>query len=387
MTLYTFCMFLTAAVAVLTSDSALATGPKGEDCPQGRRIRVQKAYPLSMSDCEVLDADTAAENQKLRRSPAAAVSPAYRAARMPETDASPAVLVEEDPNFPQGRQYVGAVIWRTEPVKAAAGQAADIAVHAEIDIPERKLTMDMSFRRNTDTSLPASHTAELTFIRTPDLGGISTVSGILMKFNEQARGSPLLGLAVKVNSNLFMIGLSGADSDRTRNLALLRERSWFDTPIVYNDGRRAIIAFRKGPSGQRAFDQAFAWWNEDTGGKQTTGASAATSDAGSLAALQTITPQMEKVDRYFWLAFNASICQLRSLAWFGVIRSSWEAWSDQVIKGSGITYEQANKISQSMRSQVEIEYGQFPAICQRLSNSAIMDELDIVETKATGNYH
>jgi hypothetical protein len=228
MSLFRFCV-LAAAVAILTSDLALAAGPKDEDCPQGRRIRVQKVYPLSMSDCEVLDVDTAAENQKLRRIPAVAVRPAYRAAQMAETDASPAVLFEEDPNFPQGRQYVGAVIWRTEPVKAGVGQAADIAVHAEIDIPERKLKMDMSFCRNTDTSLPASHTAELTFITTPDLGDISTVSGMLMKFNEQARGTPLLGLAVKVNSNLFMIGLSGADADRTRNLALTRERSWFDT--------------------------------------------------------------------------------------------------------------------------------------------------------------
>lgn len=43
--------------------------PVAEECPQGRQIRAQKPYPSTMTDCEVLDADTAAENQKLRRKP------------------------------------------------------------------------------------------------------------------------------------------------------------------------------------------------------------------------------------------------------------------------------------------------------------------------------
>jgi hypothetical protein len=41
--------------------------PSQEECPQGRQIRAQKAYPSTMTDCQVLDADTAAENQKLPR--------------------------------------------------------------------------------------------------------------------------------------------------------------------------------------------------------------------------------------------------------------------------------------------------------------------------------
>jgi len=65
--------------------------------------------------------------------------------------------------------------------------------------------MTVSFRRNTDTSLPASHTAELTFILPQDFsgGGVGNVPGILMKSNEQARGTPLAGLAVKVTDGFF----------------------------------------------------------------------------------------------------------------------------------------------------------------------------------------
>jgi hypothetical protein len=174
------------------------------------------------------------------------------------------VLYDEDPAEPKGKQYVGTVVWRTEPVKAAAGQPADIAVRADIEIPDRKFKMTMSFRRNTDASLPASHTAELTFILPPDFsgGGVSNVPGILMKSNEQARGTPLAGLAVKVTDGFFLVGLSNVEADRARNIQLLKERSWFDVPLVYTNQRRAIIAIEKGPPGERAFNDAFAAWGE-----------------------------------------------------------------------------------------------------------------------------
>src|SRR4030081_1926495 len=170
------------------------------------------------------------------------------------------VLYDEDPSDPKGKQYVGSVIWRTEQIKAAAGQKADIAGRGDIGLPDRKFKMTMSFRRNTDTSLPASHTAELTFILPPDFvgGGVGNVPGILMKSNEQAGGTPLAGLAVKVTDGFFLVGLSNVDADRTRNLQLLKERSWFDVPLVYVNQRRAIIAIEKGAPGERAVNDAFA---------------------------------------------------------------------------------------------------------------------------------
>ncbi|MBR0696904.1 hypothetical protein [Bradyrhizobium lablabi] len=174
------------------------------------------------------------------------------------------VLYDEDPSDPKGKQYVGSVVWRTEPIKASGNQKADIAVRADIEIPDRKFKMTMSFRRNTDSSLPASHTAELTFILPPDFanGGVGNVPGILMKSNEQARGTPLAGLAVKVTDGFFLVGLSNVEADRSRNLQLLKERSWFDMPLVYTNQRRAIIAIEKGAPGERAFNEAFAAWGE-----------------------------------------------------------------------------------------------------------------------------
>ena len=174
------------------------------------------------------------------------------------------VLYDEDPSDPKGKQYVGSVVWRLEPIKASGAQKADVAVRADIEIPDRKFKMTMSFRRNTDSSLPASHTAELTFILPPDFpgGSVSNVPGILMKSNEQARGTPLAGLAVKVTDGFFLVGLSNVDADRARNVQLLKERSWFDVPLVYANQRRAIIAIEKGAPGERAFNDAFAQWGD-----------------------------------------------------------------------------------------------------------------------------
>ena len=173
------------------------------------------------------------------------------------------VLYDEDPGEPQGKQYVGSVIWRTEQVKGS-GNTTDLAVRADVDIPDRKFKATLTVRRNSDTSLPASHTAELTFTLPPDFpgGGIANVPGILMKSNEQARGTPLAGLAVKVTDGFFLIGLSNVEVDRARNIQLLKERSWFDVPLVYTNQRRAIVAIEKGSPGERAFNEAFAAWGQ-----------------------------------------------------------------------------------------------------------------------------
>ena len=86
--------------------------------------------------------------------------------------------------------------------------------------------MSFSIRRNTDQTLPASHTIEVMFNLPPDFpaGGISNVPGVLMKQAEQTRGTPLAGLAVKVTNNFFLIGLSAVEADQARNIQLLKER-------------------------------------------------------------------------------------------------------------------------------------------------------------------
>lgn len=174
------------------------------------------------------------------------------------------VLYEEDPNDPQGKRYVGSANWRTVTVSPGPGLAPELAVRADMTIPDRKMTITWSLRRNTDKTLPASHTIEIMFTLPPDFpgGGIANVPGILMKQAEQARGTPLAGLAVKVTAGFFLIGLSAVDADVQRNTQLLKDQNWFDIPIVYTNGSRAIVAVEKGAAGDRAFADAFAAWQK-----------------------------------------------------------------------------------------------------------------------------
>ena len=174
------------------------------------------------------------------------------------------VLYDEDPTDPQGKRYVGSAVWRTETVSPGPGLAPELAIRADVDIPERRMRMTWSLRRNTDKALPASHTIEIMYTLPADFadGGIGNVPGVLMKQNEQARGVPLAGLAVKVTNGYFLIGLSAVDIDKQRNIQLLKERDWFDIPLVYTNNKRAILAVEKGTPGGRAFEEAFRAWGE-----------------------------------------------------------------------------------------------------------------------------
>jgi len=169
-----------------------------------------------------------------------------------------AVLYEEDPADPAGKRHAGSVTWRTEP----SSSDQPLAIRAQLEIPERRMSMTMSLRPNSEKALPASHTIELVFKLPTDFpfGGISNVLGILMKRAEEVRGVPLAVSTVKITTGMFLIGLSAVDSDMQRNRELLEAQSWFDVPIVYENGRRAILAIEKGAPGEDAFKEALAAW-------------------------------------------------------------------------------------------------------------------------------
>ena len=65
-----------------------------------------------------------------------------------------------------------------------------------------------------------------------------------------------------MTNGYFLIGLSAVDTDVQHNVQLLKERSWFDIPIVYANGGRAILAMEKGAPGDHAFTEDFAAWEK-----------------------------------------------------------------------------------------------------------------------------
>jgi hypothetical protein len=173
------------------------------------------------------------------------------------------VLYEQPPNSAERKQYIGSVIWRTEMVSPGPGLPPDVAVKADVEIPERHLRMSWTMQRNQDQT-PASHTIEIIFTTGADFppGGIADVAAVLMEQTEQARGAPLAGLRVKVTNGFFLVGLSAVESDVKRNIQLLKERAWLDISLIYNDGNRALLAMEKGVPGDRVFGEAFAAWRQ-----------------------------------------------------------------------------------------------------------------------------
>ncbi|ALK10835.1 hypothetical protein [Blastochloris viridis] len=213
--------------------------------------------------------DRITQDEPRSQAPQSQAQPAPQSSQQPPAEglqvAQRAILYEEDPAAgQQGQVLIGTVAWRTETVTPGAGLPPDLAIRAEVQVPDRRMSASVTLRRNVDTALPASHTIELLFTTPADFpfGGVAKVPGILAKRGEGQRGAPLAGLAVDVTAGFFIVGLSAIEADVQRNLQLLKERAWLDIPLVYKNGRRAILSIEKGIPGDRVFADVFAAWGQ-----------------------------------------------------------------------------------------------------------------------------
>jgi hypothetical protein len=173
-----------------------------------------------------------------------------------------AALYDEDPDDPKGRKFPGVAVWTLVEKADDHSGLLETSVRASVAVPDRQMVMSFTLRRNDDRSLPASHTVEFIFTLPPDAPRrVGNVPGVLMKSREDARGVPLQGYAVRVTDAYYLIGLSAVATELATNLQVLKELEWFDVPIVYSDGHRAILAFEKGEPGRRVLAQALVAWD------------------------------------------------------------------------------------------------------------------------------
>ncbi|MBO6757847.1 MAG: hypothetical protein JJ902_16045 [Roseibium sp.] len=160
-----------------------------------------------------------------------------------------------------GTAAQGAVVWSLAEETDLEGRPQTVLV-ADVEIPERDVTVNVRIKPNDDASLPASHLVEIKyeFPENFSAGDVVNVPGLVMKPTEEARGDALLGASVKVSPGYFWIALSSLNSERDRNLGLLRERGWIDIPMLYDNGKRGILTLEKGAAGSAAVEQAISAW-------------------------------------------------------------------------------------------------------------------------------
>lgn len=175
-----------------------------------------------------------------------------------------AIFEEQGAEGAPGKSVAGVVAWSQK--TRENGQPSIVGV---IELPERNATLSLTITKNTDEALPASHLIEIEFRGAEGLieSPLERVPALFMKKTAQSRGQRLAGEAVPVTENIYWIALSDQGEQVSRNIALLRQGNWFGLPILFKNGRGALINFEKGIPGDQVFEAVLAAWEAPTTGQ------------------------------------------------------------------------------------------------------------------------
>ena len=192
-----------------------------------------------------------------------------------------AVLYEEHSTDQMGKRYVGSASWRTETISPGPGKPPEPAVHADVDIPERHMTMTSLLRRNDDKGTTA----------TPRSKSMSTCRARIPRWRRrQCTGRPdeTIGASAwyracrsgrKDRQRLLSAGAVRGQSDAQQNVQLLKERPSARHSDCLCQRKSRHLAIEKGSPGDRAFAEAFAACEKSP----TTPPSPTTAEAGPAA--------------------------------------------------------------------------------------------------------
>ncbi|KPF46400.1 hypothetical protein [Rhizobium sp. AAP43] len=226
-------------------DDGAAAAPSIGTPPEGRSVSAQTVA----SNIEPTDGATP---------PAQTSAPAAAAAA---AGGDKLFLYEEQIGQATPVAVPGGVTWTALRENGPDGRP-DPQIQGRLSVPDRGLTALLTIKRNTDDSLPASHIIEVVFSvpATFEGGAIENLQRIAMKRTEQDRGDPLVAVTAKVTDDTYLVALNDFEDVIARNLELLSTRGWIDIPVIYRNGRRALITMDKGTDGARVFEQVINEW-------------------------------------------------------------------------------------------------------------------------------
>lgn len=176
-----------------------------------------------------------------------------------------AALLVEAPDEPNKvKTFLGTVVWKLNNATQGATEAVGLAVEADVDLPDDKMKAIVTFEKNKDASLPASHTIKVRFMVEPGSfsGNVKQISVPQMRPEASPGGEPLAGVTVPITTNSFLVGLSPGNAEAA-NTDLLRRLQWIDIPIMLDSGKIAKLTFEKSDSGQRDLNEALEAWAKE----------------------------------------------------------------------------------------------------------------------------
>ena len=170
--------------------------------------------------------------------------------------AARAVFFEETATDPRGVQSDGQVLWNLETL--ANG---DVAVRGAVSVPNARMNLDISFKRNRDKAIPATHLVEIVFKPEGGRDGVTEIGPIEAREQETQPGYQLRGAMVPVGTNLFLVGLSSGGETPDKNLESIRDQRYFAFQFRMTNSRVGAVLIEKGTTGDRIFRQAVEAWS------------------------------------------------------------------------------------------------------------------------------
>lgn len=159
----------------------------------------------------------------------------------------------------------GTVQWSLVKEKATAQHGEEIAVRGNVTIPDEKLSLRLTLRRNTDPSLPAAYLLEAIFIVPDNFEGkaIDNVHELTFKDSEQSTGQQLTGtVEARIGDDFFLFALTADNPFRDRNLQLMKQLGWMRLVVTDKNQRILELTFSKGPTGEAIFNEVINKWIE-----------------------------------------------------------------------------------------------------------------------------
>ncbi|MCZ4290358.1 hypothetical protein [Hoeflea alexandrii] len=233
------------------TDAGPAEGPEADGAVEGRSVAaLTDPGPADESVAEETTADAAV-------APEDAAAPASQPLGVQQK----MILYEERLGQQSLEVKPGTVVWTLVSEQTGDGPDEQV-IRGEINNPDKGLSALLTIKRNTDASLPASHIVEIVFALPTDFdgGAIDQLQRIAMKQTEADQGTPLIAVPAKITQDFYMVALNDLEEARKENTELLRNRNWIDIPVVYSNGRQALITLEKGASGTEVFNQALDAW-------------------------------------------------------------------------------------------------------------------------------